>query len=110
MKLDAVRRLALALPQASEAPHFHYTSFRVGTRIFATAEPTGEALHVFIADDERDRALALHPACTERLVWGGRVVGVRVNLAVAPSPFVRELLAQAWRRKAPKRLLKDAAP
>jgi len=112
MKLDAARQLALALPEAVEAPHFHYASWRVGGKIFATAPPEGDALHVFVADDERERALALQPGCAEKLLWGGKVVGVRVLLAKAPAAFVRELLAQAWRRKAPKRLLlsKDATP
>jgi hypothetical protein len=29
MKLEEVRRYALALPEAIEAPHFDYASFRV---------------------------------------------------------------------------------
>jgi hypothetical protein len=109
MKLDAARRIALALPEATEAPHHQYTSFRVGGKIFATAPPAGDALHVFVDDDERERALALQPDCTEKLLWGGKVVGLRVSLAAAPAAFVRQLLAQAWRRKAPKHLL-DPAP
>jgi hypothetical protein len=104
MNLDAVRRLALALPEATEAPHFTSTSFRVGGKIFATAPPAGDALHLFVTDDERERALALYPGCASKLLWGGKVVGVRLALADAPPAAVRELLQLAWRRKAPKRL------
>jgi hypothetical protein len=32
----AFRKLALSFPGATEAPHFERTSFRVGTKIFAT--------------------------------------------------------------------------
>jgi hypothetical protein len=99
-----VRLLALALPEANEAPHFQYASFRVGGKIFATLPPEGMHLHVFVADEERDQALALAPACLEKLLWGGKVVGLRVALAQASPALVKRLLAQAWSRKAPKRL------
>jgi hypothetical protein len=106
MKLDAVRRFALSLPEAAEAPHFHYASFRVQGKIFATAPSDGEHLHVFVADDDRDAASAVAPQCVENLLWGGRVVGVRVLLARASPSLVKRLLWQAWARKAPKRLVK----
>ncbi len=104
IKPAAVRQLALALPEATEAPHFQYASFRVGGKIFATLPPEGEHLHVFVADDERDLALALAPECVEKLLWGGKVVGLRVTFARASPALVKRLLAQAWARKAPKRL------
>jgi hypothetical protein len=106
MKLDVACRFALSLPEATEAPHFHYASFRVQGKIFATALPDGEHLHVFVADDERDAAMAVAPACVENLLWGGRVVGVRVLLDRESPVLVKRLLPQAWARKAPKRLLK----
>jgi hypothetical protein len=105
MKLGQVRRLALALPAVSEEPHFTYASFRVGGRIFATIPPDGEHLHVFVEEDERQLALALEPAVVEKLLWGQRIVGLRVRLGAAKAPLVRRLLEQAWLRKAPKRLL-----
>ena len=105
--LDAVRTLALALPEATEAPHFAYTSFRVRGKIFATAPPAGDALNVFVDDAQRDAALALHPDCIETLFWGQRVAGVRVLLAKASTAIVRDLLLQSWRRKAPKALMKS---
>jgi hypothetical protein len=108
--LAAARRLALALPEATEAPHFQYLSFRVRGKIFATMLPAGEHLHIFVTDDERDRALALAPDCIEKLHWGERVVGLRVTLAKAPPALVGRLLSQAWARRAPKRLLAAARP
>jgi hypothetical protein len=105
VKLGDARRIALSLPEAVEAPHFDFTSFRVRKKIFATAPPSGDYLHVFVDDEERERAVELHPDCAEKLWWGKKVVGVRVTLAKAPAALVKALLANAWRRKAPKSLM-----
>lgn len=105
MNLSAARRFALSLPEAHEAPHFHFTSFRVGTKIFATAPPGEALLHVFVDDHDREAAVALHPAFVEPLPWGSKIVGVRVALARADPRTVEHLLERAWSRKAPKRLL-----
>lgn len=36
ISIDKFRKLALSLPNVSEAPHFERTSFRVGKKIFTT--------------------------------------------------------------------------
>jgi Uncharacterized protein conserved in bacteria len=107
MKIAQARRFALSLPQVTEEPHFQYTSFRVRGKIFATAPPDGKHLHVFVADDALEIALALDPAFLEALHWGKKVVGLRIALDKAKPAVVEKLLAQAWSRKAPKSL---AAP
>jgi hypothetical protein len=104
MKLEQARRHALSLPESGEMPHFDYTSFRVRGRIFATAPPDGKLLNVFVGDEDRERALALHPEWVEKLWWGKKVVGVRVTLAKARPGMVMDLLTGAWKRKAPKAL------
>ena len=104
MKIAQVRRFALALPEVTEAPHFHLSSFRVRGRIFATVPPGGEHLHVFVGDEDREVALELEPGFLEKLHWGKRVVCVRVSLAKAKPKVVERLLAQAWSRKAPRSL------
>jgi hypothetical protein len=105
MKLEQVRRIAMSLPSVTEEPHFTYTSFRVGGKIFATAPPEGEHLHVFVEEEQRQLALALEPEPLEILTWGKRVVGLRVALSKAKPGLVKKLLEQSWSRKAPKRLL-----
>lgn len=104
MNIAEVRRHALSLPEASEAPHFNYTSFRVVGKIFATMPPDGEHLHVFVGEEDRERALALEPGSIEKLFWGKRVAGLRIALKAAKPATVRTLLTEAWREKAPKRL------
>jgi hypothetical protein len=108
--LAEARALALSLPESTEAPHFDYTSFRVRGKIFATAPPGGEVLHVFVGEDVREPALAVHDDCLEKLPWGARIVGLRVFLARAPEPLVHSLLRQAWAGKAPRALLRDPPP
>jgi len=98
-----VRKLALALPEGAEAPHFQRTSFRVRGKIFATAQD--EHLHVFVGEEARGQALALYPECIEKLPWGAKIVGLRIHLPSAPRAVVAELLRQAWQAKAPAKLL-----
>jgi hypothetical protein len=104
MKLADVRRIAMSLPEVTEEPHFEFTSFRVRGKIFATAPPSGEHVHVFVADAERDPAIAMEPQFLEKLFWGGKVRGLRVELRKAKPTVVAELLRQAWTHKAPKTL------
>ncbi|HUC04732.1 MAG TPA: MmcQ/YjbR family DNA-binding protein [Acidimicrobiales bacterium] len=99
-----VRRLALALPEASEEPHFELTSFRVRGKIFATMPPEGGRVHVFVAPSDVEGYCAEYPAIVEELLWGAKVRGVRVELRSAPAALLRELLTEAWMGKAPARL------
>ena len=105
MKPAHVHKLASALPEAIEAPHFHFASYRVRGKIFATLAPGGDVRNVFVGEEERQVALALAPSAVEKLEWGGRVVGVQVKLADARPAMVASLLSQAWSGKAPKSLL-----
>ena len=104
LKLQQVRKFALSLPEATEEPHFEYTSFRVKGKIFATAPPNEEHLHVFVEEEHRAPLIAAEPSIFEALHWGSKVVGVRIALAHASSGTVNRLLLESWARKAPKRL------
>ncbi|HWW55022.1 MAG TPA: MmcQ/YjbR family DNA-binding protein [Acidimicrobiales bacterium] len=99
-----VRRLALSLPEATEAPHHDMTSFRVGGKIFATMPPAGDRVHIMVSADEVAASCAEHPNFVEELWWGKKLSGCRVMLAKADRVIVRELLTEAWRGKAPKKL------
>lgn len=101
----SVRKLALALPESTEQPHHDMTSFRVRGKIFATMPPEGGRLHVFLAEPEVVPYCAEFPGVVEELWWGKRLSGCRVLLRHADRALVREMLAESWRRKAPKGLL-----
>jgi hypothetical protein len=103
MLLDEVRRMAMTLLGTTESPHHQCTSFRVRGRIFATAPQDGGRLHVFVDEADRDRMVRLDPDAYEKLGWGRKVVGLRVDLARAEPEDVRALLRTAWQRKLGKR-------
>lgn len=107
MNTDDVRRFALSLPDATEEPHFESISFRVKGKIFATVPPEGSHLHVFVDEDRRELALSMYPNAYEKLWWGKKILGVRVSLTDAMLDDVTDLLVCAWKRKAPKRLIKS---
>jgi hypothetical protein len=103
MKVDAVRRFALSLPSATEEPHFHYTSFRIDGKIFATMPPSNDILHVFAPEEDREVAIAAHPGTCETLHWGKKVVGVKIDLKMASRELVEDLLRAAYDSKSKKR-------
>ena len=111
MNLDQLRQFALSLPESMEEPHFHFTSFRVRGKIFATVPPEGDSLHVFVDDDCRERFLALYPHAGEKLWWGKKVAGLKVKLGLARKydAVLKDLVRNAWTRKAPAALRKAVA-
>lgn len=102
MKLETVRTAALALPETTEEPHHHFGSFRVRGKIFVTIPPDDEHIHVFVSEQDREIALATYPDFTEKLLWGGKVVGVRVALPRARVAVVKALVRQAYEHKSAK--------
>lgn len=102
--LEEVRAFALALPEVTEEPHFEKASFRVRGKIFATMPQGGAYLHVFVDEWAVQSCVTEDPAAYEELTWGGRLAGLRINLGMAQAQPVLELVEEAWRRKAPKRL------
>lgn len=105
MKLEDARTLALSLPGVSEEPHFEKVSFRIRGKIFATLPPDGKHIHIFVEEHEARSVVMQAASVCQELWWGNRLVGVRVNLSPADANLVVELLEEAWRFRAPKRLV-----
>jgi hypothetical protein len=103
MEIDTVRRYALSLPAVTEQPHHEFSSFRVGGKIFVTVPPGDAVIHVFVDEEERERALAIHPDWTEKLLWGAKVRGLRVTLASAAAAPVKALVRKAYEQRAQAR-------
>jgi hypothetical protein len=53
-----------------------------------------------------EAAVREDPESCAELWWGKQLSGVRVSLTKASPQMVETLLGAAWRRKAPKRLLR----
>jgi hypothetical protein len=107
MRFERVRRFAVSLPDAVETPHFERTSFRVRGKIFATATADRRSLNVFVPEPEIRASAAGDPSVFHELRWGDRLVGLTIELARADPDEVFELLTEAWRGKAPKRLVSE---
>ena len=76
-------------------------------KIFATVPLGGKHLHVNVEVDEGQALGKELPEAFEPIVWGKQTKTdwIRVTLAKADRAIVQELLEDAWRRKAPKRVL-----
>jgi YjbR len=103
VKMETVRKYALSLGEVTVAPHHEYSSFRVRGKIFVTVPPKEEAIHVFVEEEDREQALASYPAWAGKLLWGGKVRGLRITLAPAPAAAVKALVGKAYDAQAGKR-------
>jgi hypothetical protein len=110
MKYATVRKFALSLPEVSEEPHHNFNSFRVRGKIFVTVPPGEAHIHLFVSEQQREQALVLHADFAEKLLWGGKVVGIRIALASANSAAIKRIVHSAWRNKAPVSLTEPALP
>ena len=100
MKIATLREYALSLAGVTEQPHHEYASFRVRTKIFVTVPPAEDVIHVFVGEEDRERALAMYPQWTEKLLWGGKARGLRIRLAEAEAAAVKSLVRKAYEAKA----------
>jgi hypothetical protein len=107
--LTQVRKHALSLPGVTEEPHFERTSFRVKGKIFLTAKASEGHIHVIVPEQTREPALAMHPDYLSRLLWGGKVVGLRVELPMAQLGVVNYLVEVAWKSKVTRTKDKSSA-
>ena len=103
------RRIALSMPEATESAHMAHPDFRVGGKIFATlGYPDKNYGMVILPPEEQARfvksdSAAFTPA---KGAWGLRG-STCVRLEVVDVPTLQRAMQIAWRKRAPKRLLKS---
>ena len=106
MTAEEFRKMALSLPEASEAAHMGHPDFRVGGKIFATLSPPGQGwAMVKLTPEQQESFVQAEPAVFEPFngAWG-RDGATKVHLRVAKKGSLRPALVFAWRNRAPKRL------
>jgi hypothetical protein len=104
-------RFALSLPEAHAAPHFERTSYRVGTKIFATVSADGKEAMVRVSPRERvhDLLAAFPTVFFSYGGWTERNGSLGVRLAKVDAGLMRELVTESWKHVAPKRVVAAAA-
>jgi hypothetical protein len=103
---DDVRRIALALPETIEKPWYGSPGFRVKGKGFLRIRSEAEgALVVFVNDlEEKEALLASDPETFFTTSHYDGYPTVLVDLAAIDVDELTELIVDAWRVKAPKRL------
>jgi hypothetical protein len=108
MTADEFRRLALSLPEASEAAHMGHPDFRVGGKIFATLGPDEAWGMVKLTPEQQARVVQDKPKMFAPVKGGwGRRGATIVHLEAATRAALRPALFDAWRNVAPKRLARE---
>jgi hypothetical protein len=97
--------MALALPETTEGGKLQILDFRVHCKIFAALTEPG-VVGLRCAPANLDALVSADPATFSNLSHG-RWVAVRLDRISKPA--LQELMADAWRLAAPKRLAKAAA-
>jgi hypothetical protein len=105
--LRTVRRLARAFPGVEEGPCYGTPGFRVRGKFLARLRDDGDTLVVKCGDDERDFRLQADPATFFITDHYRGYPTVLVRLASVRAADLRDVLEQAWRRSAPKRLVAE---
>lgn len=101
---EAVRRNALAMPEATEQPHFDRTSYRVRGKIFATVLGASSTVNLALPPEVAAAAIETDAESVAPITWGSVRGWVVVDLTKARPGLLEQLIPAAWSRVAPKRL------
>ena len=97
--------MALTLPEAAEADHHGFPSFRLAGKIFATLRRDPPRLMVKLDPEDQRNLSEGHPGLITAVPgYWGRKGSTFVDYERADEALVRTLLRLAWSGVAPKRL------
>jgi hypothetical protein len=103
---DDVRRVALSLPATVEKPSYGTPGFRVRDKLFARIRPEGDVLLVWVSGEaEKHAMIASEP---EKFFTTPHYDGhstVLVRFDAIGTTELEELLTEAWRLRAPAKLV-----
>jgi len=102
---DDVRRIALGLPETEERITWEVDiTFRVRDKIFAMGGPDGTHVSIKASPDRQAELVDLDPETFAPSAYVGRFGWVTVDLARVEPLLLDDLIRDAWRRTAPKKL------
>ena len=105
MRKDTVRKLALALPEASEQETWGQPTFRVRKRIFVMFSDEEREAWVKSTHDEQRALVQMDPDTFFVPPYVGPSGWVGVRFRTVDREEMRELVTEAWRLTAPKRVV-----
>ncbi|HEX2259741.1 MAG TPA: MmcQ/YjbR family DNA-binding protein [Actinomycetota bacterium] len=105
VNLAAVRRLALALPEAEETTSYGTPAFKVRGKLFARLREEGDILVVKCDLNEREALIQSEPETYFVTPHYQNYPYVLVRMNEIDLGALREVLTDAWRIAAPKRLV-----
>ena len=108
MTASEFRRIALSMPQASESAHMSHPDFRVDGKIFATlGYPDKEHGMIILPPEEQEQFVRTHSTdfTPAKGAWGKRG-STTIRLKSVDRPTLQRAMEIAWRKRAPKRLVK----
>ncbi|MEU9041331.1 MULTISPECIES: MmcQ/YjbR family DNA-binding protein [unclassified Kitasatospora] len=104
---EEFRAMALALPETAQEPTWDIETLRVHGRIFTMGSPDGDRVTVKASPEDQAELLAAEPEVFSSAPYVGRHGWVSVRLDLVDPDELRDLVTEAWRRTAPKRLVRE---
>lgn len=105
---DTVRELALALPETEEKLAWGLPTFRVRGKIFCSLSDDDESMGFKVSKEERAELVAADPDKYFFIPSHDTNFNfARLRLAAVDADELREVITEAWRMTAPKRLARD---
>jgi hypothetical protein len=102
-----LREFALSLPDVQERETWGHPTFRVQGRIFVGLAEDETTANVKASTKEQAALLAADPATFSAAARVGRYGWVAVRLDGVDPAEMRELVVEAWRRTAPRRVVDE---
>ena len=106
MRAATLRTAALALPETSEIETWETATFRVRGKIFAMFSDRERDVWIKSTHDEQAALVDMLPDAFFVPPYVGPKGWIGVRIAKADTQEVRELVTEAWRMTAPKRLVR----
>jgi hypothetical protein len=100
------RAVALSLPEASERETWGHPTFRVRDKMFATLAADGSTASVKSTLPEQQSLVQAEPETFSVPAYVGVHGWVGFRLATVDPEEMRELVIEAWRMTAPKRVVR----
>ncbi|MFG2820214.1 MmcQ/YjbR family DNA-binding protein [Kitasatospora sp. NPDC048365] len=104
---DQFKAMALGLPQTHEEPTWEEVTLRLGKKIFAMGRPESPSVCVKASKEDQAELLAAAPEVYSMAPYVGRHGWVLVDLERVDPDELHDLVTDAWRSVAPKKLLRD---